>query len=416
MSELQHPTATSSMDTWLSYLENIHTSAIDLGLERVAAVAEHAQLTKPAPKVITVAGTNGKGTTCALLEAILQHAGYRTGVYSSPHLIHYSERVRVNGDVLADSEHTQAFEVINQARGQTSLSFFEFGTLAALQLFKQHALDVVILEVGLGGRLDATNVVDHDVSVITSLALDHCDWLGNDINQIGYEKAGIFRKDKPAICGQPAPPASVAAHADAIGAELNQLGYQYHYAMTGDTWRWAAGAFELTELPIPAIPLQNAATALMALGVADLDIADTHITEGLASVAVTGRMQVIADAPYTIFDVAHNPHAAAYLAKKLAEQKARLTGRVHAVVAMLADKDIEGTLACFDGIVDCWYPASLAVPRGASADKLPVVASMQFSSPSDAYQHALSQAEPERDCVVVFGSFHTVGQVMETLN
>ncbi|WP_025739993.1 bifunctional tetrahydrofolate synthase/dihydrofolate synthase [Salinivibrio socompensis] len=416
MSELQHPTATSSMNTWLSYLESIHTSAIDLGLERVAAVAEHAQLTKPAAKVITVAGTNGKGTTCALLEAILQRAGYRTGVYSSPHLVRYNERVRINGDVLADREHIQAFDTINHARGQTSLSFFEFGTLAALQLFKQHALDVVILEVGLGGRLDATNVVDHDVSVITSLALDHCDWLGNDINQIGYEKAGIFRKDKPAICGQPAPPASVAAHADAVGAVLNQLGYQYQYAMTGDTWRWSAGAFELTDLPVPAIPLQNAATALMALGVADLEIADTHITEGLASVSVTGRMQVIADAPYTVFDVAHNPHAAAYLANKLAEQKAKSAGRVHAVVAMLADKDIDGTLACLDGIVDYWYPASLAVPRGASADTLPVVASAQFDSPSDAYQCALSQAEPERDCVVVFGSFHTVGQVMETLN
>ncbi|SIN76483.1 bifunctional tetrahydrofolate synthase/dihydrofolate synthase [Salinivibrio sp. ES.052] len=416
MSELQRPTATSSLTTWLSYLESIHTSAIDLGLERVAAVAEHAQLTKPAPKVITVAGTNGKGTTCALLDAILQRAGYRTGVYSSPHLVRYNERVRINGELLADHEHTKAFADINHARGETSLSFFEFGTLAALQLFKRYSLDVVILEVGLGGRLDATNVVEHDVSVITSLALDHCDWLGNDINQIGYEKAGIFRAEKPAICGQPSPPASVAAHADAIGAELYQQGYQYTYAITDDTWRWAAGAFELTALPIPAIPLQNAATALMALGVADLEIADTHITEGLASVSLPGRMQVIADSPYTVLDVAHNPHAAAYLADKLTQRKAASAGRVHAVVAMLADKDIAGTLACFEGIVDCWYPASLTVPRGAAAEMLPVTAKETFASPSDAYQYALTQAEPDRDCVVVFGSFHTVGQVMGTLN
>ncbi|OOE79828.1 bifunctional tetrahydrofolate synthase/dihydrofolate synthase [Salinivibrio sp. ML198] len=416
MSELQHPTATSSLTTWLSYLESIHTSAIDLGLERVAAVADRAQLTKPAPTVITVAGTNGKGTTCALLESILRHAGYRTGVYSSPHLIHYNERVRINGKWLDDAAHSKAFATIEKVRGETSLSFFEFGTLAALQLFKQHALDVVILEVGLGGRLDATNVVEHDVSVITSLALDHCDWLGDDINQIGYEKAGIFRADKPAVCGQPFPPASVAAHADSIGAELHQLGYQYHYTLTDDTWCWAAGAFELTALPIPAIPLQNAATALMALGVADLEIADTHISDGLASVSVPGRMQVVAKAPYTVFDVAHNPHAAAYLAEKLAECKAERGGHVHAVVAMLSDKDMAGTLACLDGIVDHWYPASLSVPRGAPADSLPVSASQQFASPSEAYQHALKHAEPARDCVVVFGSFHTVGQVMSELN
>ena len=187
------------MSMWLCYLENIHSSAIDLGLERVAKVAQSAKLTKPAPTVITVAGTNGKGSTCALMEAILLEAGYKVGVYSSPHLIEYNERVRINGQNAVDSLHTQAFDFIEKARAETSLSFFEFGTLAALRIFQQQQVDVVLLEVGLGGRLDATNVVDHDVSIITSLAIDHVDWLGDDINVIGYEKAGIFRHGNPAI-------------------------------------------------------------------------------------------------------------------------------------------------------------------------------------------------------------------------
>ena len=224
MSQHQIPQATSPLSMWLDYLTNIHTSAIDLGLERVQAVAQSANLTKPAPTVITVAGTNGKGSTCALMEAILLDAGYSVGVYSSPHLIHYNERVRINGQDMADDKITQSFDFIEKQRGDISLSFFEYGTLAALRLFQTENVDVVLLEVGLGGRLDATNVVDHDVSVITSLAIDHVDWLGDDINVIGFEKAGIYRSGKPAICGQPKPPATVAAHADDIKAEFYQVG------------------------------------------------------------------------------------------------------------------------------------------------------------------------------------------------
>ncbi|WP_036824761.1 bifunctional tetrahydrofolate synthase/dihydrofolate synthase, partial [Photobacterium sanctipauli] len=255
MSGLTAPQATSSLASWLSYLEQLHTSAIDLGLDRAQAVAEKAALTKPAKKVITVAGTNGKGSTCAILEAILLEAGYKVGVYSSPHLVRYNERVRINGQELADSFHSEAFAAVEQYRGDVSLSLFEFGTLAALQLFKSLQVDVAILEVGLGGRLDATNIADHDVSVITSLAVDHVDWLGDDINVIGYEKAGIFRAQKPAICGQPNPPATVPAHADDIGAELHQVGYQFNYEVQGSTWRWQCGAFDLDSLPLPSLPL-----------------------------------------------------------------------------------------------------------------------------------------------------------------
>ncbi|ELR63751.1 Dihydrofolate synthase [Photobacterium marinum] len=414
MSGLTAPQATAPLSSWLTYLENLHTSAIDLGLDRAFAVAKRAQLTKPAPRVITVAGTNGKGSTCAILEAILLEAGYKVGVYSSPHLVRYNERVRINGQELADSEHTHAFAAIEQNRSDSSLSLFEFGTLAALQLFKQHQVDVAILEVGLGGRLDATNIVDHDVAVITSLAVDHVDWLGDDIEVIGYEKAGIFRAEKPAVCGQPNPPASVPAHADDIGAQLYQVGYQFDYQQNGNSWSWHCGAFDLQDLPMPSLPLPNAATALMALGVAELDISDEHIAAGLATASLPGRMERISESPLTILDVAHNPHSAQYFAEQLTKIRQRENRqRIHAVVAMLHDKDIAATMAEMKDIVDVWYPASLEGPRAAKAEE--IISHLEgeqaaFDSPEQAYDAALAQAESD-DMVIVFGSFYTVGQV-----
>ncbi|MBV7260619.1 bifunctional tetrahydrofolate synthase/dihydrofolate synthase [Photobacterium sp. 2_MG-2023] len=408
------PSATSPLNDWLLYLENLHTSAIELGLDRVQAVGERAGLRKPAPTVITVAGTNGKGSTCAILEAILQQAGYSVGVYSSPHLVRYNERVRINGQELDDSEHSQAFAAVESYRQDTSLSLFEFGTLAALNLFKTHQVDVVVLEVGLGGRLDATNIVDHDVSVITSLAIDHVDWLGNDIEVIGYEKAGIFRAGKPAVCGQPNPPASVAAHADSIGAELYQVGYQYTYEQAGETWNWKCGAFDMEQLPLPALPLPNAATALMALGVAELEISDQHIVSGLAKVRLAGRMETVADNPLILLDVAHNPHSANYLARQLkALKNVRPVGKIHGVVGMLRDKDIPSTLIEMKAVVDAWYPASLKGPRAASAQEIAEHLTFQgdlYTAPELAYQAALMLAQPE-DVVIVFGSFYTVGEV-----
>lgn len=408
------PQATSSLAVWLDYLANIHTSAIDLGLDRVQAVAQKANLTKPAPTVITVAGTNGKGSTCAIMEAILLDAGYRVGVYSSPHLIRYNERVRINGLELSDEKHAQSFSFIEEQRGEISLSLFEFGTLAALRLFQTEKVDVVLLEVGLGGRLDATNVVDHDVSVITSLAIDHVDWLGDDINVIGYEKAGIYRSGKPAICGQPKPPATVAAHADDIGAQLHQVGIQFSYELVSDTnWNWRSGRFELTQLPVPSLPLPNAATALMALGCAELDLSDVNIVNGLKNVTLAGRMQKISDAPTIILDVAHNPHSAQYLADQLQQRYAQRT--IHMVVGMLHDKDVESTLKQLQPISSAWYPASLSGPRAAKAEELCRHLEQyvgQFTNPVSAFEAAMAQAK-ENDVIVVVGSFHTVGEVLE---
>ncbi|WP_283131243.1 bifunctional tetrahydrofolate synthase/dihydrofolate synthase [Enterovibrio norvegicus] len=419
MSEHISPNANAPLSQWLAYLEALHTSAIDLGLDRVSAVAQKGQLTKPAPTVITVAGTNGKGSTCAIIEAILLKAGYKTGVYSSPHLIRYNERVRINGKELDDERHSEAFAAIEALRGETSLSLFEFGTLSALWLFLDNHVDVVILEVGLGGRLDATNVVDHDVSVITSLAIDHVDWLGDDIEVIGFEKAGIFRTNKPAVCGQPEPPASVAAHADDIDAQLHQVGYQFDYQKEGDVWHWQCGAFDLRDLPVPNLPLPNAATALMALGLSELSVTDEHIVEGLASVKLAGRMEHASESPLVLLDVAHNPHSAAYLATQLAELKKGSDVKVHAVVAMLHDKDITATLEEMKAVVDVWYPASLTGPRAASASQLAEHLPEQitcFDSPTAAFESAKAALNGVSDMVIVFGSFYTVGEIADLLS
>ncbi|MGP8309054.1 bifunctional tetrahydrofolate synthase/dihydrofolate synthase [Vibrio sp. YIC-376] len=413
MTQNSIPQATSSLEMWLDYLANIHSSAIDLGLDRVQAVANKANLTKPAPTVITVAGTNGKGSTCALMEAILLDAGFTVGVYSSPHLIRYNERVRINGVDVEDAKHCKAFDYIEKQRGDISLSLFEFGTLAALRIFQSEKVDVVLLEVGLGGRLDATNVVDHDVSVITSLAIDHVDWLGDDINVIGFEKAGIYRPGKPAICGQPLPPATVAAHADDIGAEFFQVGIQFDYQLTEKGWKWTSGAFDLENLPVPSLPLPNAATALMALGASELQITDINIVNGLNNARLAGRMQVLQNEPVIVLDVAHNPHSAEYLVEKVKQQYA--DKNIHTVIAMLHDKDIKSTIEALAAIATEWYPASLTGPRAASADELCQYlpeGQIKYLTPVEAFERAKENAR-EEDVILVVGSFHTVGEVLE---
>lgn len=408
------PQATSPLAAWLYYLEHLHAQAIELGLERIRRVATSLDLLTPAPTVFTVAGTNGKGTTCRALETMLMAAGYRVGVYSSPHLIRYTERVRIQGEELSESAHTASFAAIEAGRGDTSLTYFEYGTLSALWLFRQAQLDVVILEVGLGGRLDATNIVDADVSVVTSIALDHVDWLGPDRESIGREKAGIFRQGKPAVVGEPDMPHTLAEVAQARGAHLLQRDRSWSYAQTDRGWSFRDAAGSIEDLALPQIPLPNAATALAALRASSLNVDDATIRASLHQAVLPGRFQIVSQSPQVILDVGHNPHAADYLAARLAEMPRQ--GKVHAVVGMLHDKDIAGTLASLRSQVDYWYCAPLDGPRGASADQLMehLTTAQACDSVVDAWHLAMQQASAQ-DIVLVCGSFHTVAQVMETM-
>lgn len=408
------PQATSPLATWLHYLEHLHSQAIELGLDRIQRVAARLDLLKPAPFVFTVAGTNGKGTTCRTLETLLMAAGYRVGVYSSPHLVRYTERVRVQGAELDEAQHSASFAAIEAGRGDISLTYFEFGTLSAFNLFRAANLDVVILEVGLGGRLDATNIVDADVAVITSIALDHTDWLGPDRESIGREKAGVFRAGKPAIVGEADMPGTIADVAAENGAVLLQRNRDWQWQQTGASWTLQDAHGELRDLPLPQVPLPNAATALTALRASGLTVSEAIIRQHLPLAILPGRFQTVSEAPRVILDVAHNPHAAYYLASRLAEEPR--SGEVHAVVGMLHDKDIAGTLAALAPQVDRWYCAPLDGPRGASADELlaHLDGGVAYSNVDAAWQAARQQARPE-DVILVCGSFHTVAQVMESM-
>ncbi|MCI1030563.1 bifunctional tetrahydrofolate synthase/dihydrofolate synthase [Raoultella terrigena] len=409
------PQATSPLATWLSYLEHLHSKTIDLGLTRVNEVAGRMAVVKPAPFVFTVAGTNGKGTTCRTLESVLMAAGYRVGVYSSPHLVRYTERVRVQGEELPEAAHTASFAEIEAARGEISLSYFEFGTLSALWLFKQAQLDVVILEVGLGGRLDATNIVDADVAVVSSIALDHTDWLGPDRESIGREKAGIFRSGRPAIVGEPDMPHTIADVAAEKGAVLRRRGVDWRYESGEQGWDFSDEQGTLAGLPLPQVPMPNAATALAALRASGLAVNERAIRDGIKQAMLPGRFQIIGETPRVILDVAHNPHAAAYLAGRL--KSLPKTGRVLAVIGMLHDKDIAGTLANLMAEVDCWYCAPLEGPRGATAEQLleHLRTGRACADVAQAWHTAMADAGPE-DTVLVCGSFHTVAHVMEEID
>lgn len=409
------PQAASPLATWLSYLEHLHSKTIDLGLARVSEVAARMAVLKPAPFVFTVAGTNGKGTTCRTLESVLMAAGFKVGVYSSPHLVRYTERVRVQGEELSELAHTTSFAEIEAARGEISLSYFEFGTLSALWLFQQAQLDVVILEVGLGGRLDATNIVDADVAVVTSIALDHTDWLGSDRESIGREKAGIFRGGKPAIVGEPDMPQTIAEVASEKGAQLLRRDVDWGYEAGEQSWSFSDKNGALTDLPLPQVPMPNAATALAALRASKLKVDEQAIRDGIQKAMLPGRFQIISDTPRVILDVAHNPHAAAYLAGRL--KTLPKTGRVLAVIGMLHDKDIAGTLENLKVEVDDWYCAPLEGPRGATAEQLleHLRAGKVYTSVAQAWYAAMADARPQ-DTVLVCGSFHTVAHVMEEID
>lgn len=408
----------NTLSDWLIWLETLHSKPIDLGLNRLTTVAKRLNLMK-FPPVITVAGTNGKGSCVTFLESIYHSAGYKVGAYTSPHLVKFNERIKINTIPATDMQLCEAFAKIDNARQTISLTYFEFTTLAALLLFQQSNLDILILEVGLGGRLDAVNYVDCDVAVITSIDLDHMDYLGNTREAIAIEKAGILRAGKPAICGDFDPPQSLINAANNLNSPLLCQGQEFSYVIHNESWEWQSKEFPLRDLPIPFLPIQNAATALMAIRqLPKLPISIEHIKQGLSEAQLPGRFQVLPNqAITTILDVAHNPHAARYLANKL--HNTHFGGKTFAVCGMLLDKDRKNTLVSLINAIDHWYLADLPGSRGGKAQELANILTdfeqinhATFDSILTAYQAALARATCY-DRIIIFGSFHAVEPILQ---
>ncbi len=419
-----------SLADWLSYIERVHSRPIDLGLDRVQRVRQALEMTQNVP-VITVGGTNGKGSTCAMLERILLCAGYRVALYTSPHLLHYNERVRIAGRPVADAELCRAFADVEAARQATALTYFEFGTLAAWQVFSKQALDVVILEVGMGGRLDAVNAFDTDCAIVTNVDLDHMDYLGATREEIGFEKAGIFRGGKPAIVGDPKPPQRLLDHVRSIAADCRLLGSDFGFTAEPTQWQyWRRRGETIVRrggLAHPALrganQLLNAATALAGLdAVSDrLPVTMQDIRRGLLEVELPGRFQVLPGRPAVVLDVAHNPRAGGVLADNLGDMP--FFPQTWAVFGMLRDKDIAGVVTRLRGRIDRWLVCSLEGPRGTDAATLagivrqagvPADAVEQFDSPASAFVAARGRCGGN-DRIVVFGSFLTVASVMRSI-
>jgi dihydrofolate synthase / folylpolyglutamate synthase len=399
---------------------------MELGLERVRVVAQRMDL-KPANfTAISVAGTNGKGSTVAMLEAMLHASGYKVGAYSSPHMHRYNERVRIGLQMATDEQLCAAFERIEHTRRETPLTYFEFGTLAALQLFCDEHVDVAVLEVGLGGRLDAVNIIDADTSIVTSIGTDHTYWLSDDREVIGQEKAGIFRSNGSAICADPDPPASVERTAKALKARFFQLARDFHIELGDGSWCWRSSRQIRAGLPYPAMrgeyQLRNAAAALMALETVaqQLPVTQAQVRSGLLAAVLPGRFQTLAGLPLRVLDVAHNAEAAAALAATLAARN--VSGQTHAVLGILRDKPIARIVSTMSPVVEHWHVATLAVPRGSTGEELLAVLrgagigapATAYPDPVHAYQGACARASAQ-DRIVVFGSFYTVSDILRFL-
>ena len=413
-----------TLDDWLAHCEQLHPKTIDMGLDRVRAVAERMGLRFDCP-VFTVAGTNGKGSTCAMLEAILTQAGFRTGLFTSPHLVRFEERCRIRGQNVDASDLVAAFARVESARAEISLTYFEFTTLAILDTLARAGLDAVILEVGLGGRLDAVNIIDTDCAIITSIDIDHAELLGDTREKIGFEKAGILRTGRPAIVSDPVPPQSVIDRATEIGADLWLLGRDFNYSGDKQQWAWAGRGRRYAGLAYPALrganQLINASGVLAALTAMrqQLPVTAQAVRNGLALVELPGRFQVVPGQPALVLDVAHNPHSVAALALNLDAMGFYPT--THAVFGAMADKDLTPMLQRMDPLVDRWYFTDLPTPRAASGAALQAAwqaltqrkdaSSAVFSQPLDALHAAAAKAQAA-DRIVVFGSFYTVGGVL----
>jgi dihydrofolate synthase/folylpolyglutamate synthase len=416
---------TRTLSDWLSWQQSLHPSAIDLGLTRVHRTLQRLGWRKPDCPVITVGGTNGKGSSVAMLDSILTAAGYRVGTFTSPHLVRYNERIVIAGREVSDASLMAAFERIDDVRGEDTLTFFEFNALAALLIFETARLDAIVLEVGLGGRLDAVNAVDADVALITSIALDHCEWLGNDIETIGREKAGIFREGRPAVFSAPEMPRSIQAHADALGSTLLRLGRDFSHKRNAKGWTWRGLGLEFKNLPRPAlhgdVQFDNAAGVIAALTALRerLPFSREALIKGLSSVRLTGRFQRFERKSHWIIDVAHNPAAAATLASQL--EQTRVTGRRIAVCGILADKDINAIVHVLKNSFDEWIVAGLAGERALAPDVLAARIAHQgvrVSAVASTVEEACESAEAmgtSDDLIVVFGSFLTVGPALSWL-
>jgi dihydrofolate synthase/folylpolyglutamate synthase len=411
----------NTLADWLTYLESLHPKTIALGLERVAQVKQRLDLQPDFP-VIIVGGTNGKGSVCAMLEAILHAAGYKVGCYTSPHLLDYNERVRIAKQQASDEELCASFAQIEQVRGDISLTYFEFGTLAAMQCFISHKVDVAILEVGLGGRLDAVNVFDADVAVVTSVDIDHVDYLGDTREKIAFEKAGVFRSGRVAICADSDVPQALRQHAQEIGAELWCIGSEFGFTPHQGQWDYRSKAGSRSALPYPALrgafQLNNASAVLAALDALrdKLPVNMGVIRRGLVEVELAGRFQFVPGKPQLILDVAHNPHAARSLAQNLSNLP---PAKIFAVFAMLKDKDMAGVVQALDGRVDEWLVAGIDAPRGATAGELAQVlqdnrvhGAVRVCDSIESALHEASNRAGENDRIAAFGSFYTVAEVM----
>jgi len=418
-----------TLNDWLAYCEQLHPVAIDMTLERVRSVAQRMGISFNCP-VITVAGTNGKGSTCAMLEAILLQAGYHTGVYTSPHLVRFEERLRLDGEAVNAADLVASFASVERARSQKhdelSLTYFEFSTLAIFDVMRSRKLDVLILEVGLGGRLDAVNIIEPDCAIITSVDLDHMALLGNDREAIGYEKAGIMRTGKPVVVSDPVPPQSVLDRALEVGADLWRVGVDFNVSGDKQQWGWAGRGRRYSGLAYPALrganQLVNASGVLAALSALRdlLPVTAQAVRVGLSSVDLPGRFQIVPGQPTLVLDVAHNPHAVAALTANLDAMGFFPT--THAVFGVMADKDLAAMLPRIKPLIDRWYFTDLPSPRAAQAVHLKQqwqgqnsrkdVSASTHTDPESALQAALAAADPA-DRIVVFGSFLTVGGVLK---
>ncbi|MFQ3236887.1 MAG: dihydrofolate synthase/folylpolyglutamate synthase [Paraglaciecola sp.] len=418
MTSLHNPTASAfkarSLADWLEHLSVLHPKNIELGLVRVARVYRKLKLDFSACTVVTVAGTNGKGTTCVMLEQASLMAGKSVAVYSSPHLLDYRERVRVNGSMLDEAAHCRAFSKVEQARGDVALTYFEFGTLAALQLMHDAGVDILLLEVGLGGRLDAVNVLDPDIAVITSIDLDHQDWLGTSKEQIAGEKAGILRAKGLAVIGEPQPLQALISAVEKLEVQASFQGKDFYVKQTQNGFDWSNGHIQLSDLPMPNIPLQNASTALQVMQLLKFELDVPQLTQVLAHSHLPGRQQLLQSAPDVLLDVAHNPHATTHLHRLVTTRHYR---NIYLVAGMLKDKDIASTFAPLYPLKATWLLGSLDVPRGATAGDLKTVLdqgqkALEFATISQAYRHAIESAD-KQDLIVVFGSFFTIAEVLK---